>query len=512
MYADSDIGRWDSRTGLTPDGYQARFDENAKEGLWPICVSATGTGAGARFSAIFATREETDRRSFRAKGSPAIKAIDDVLEAFVKDRNLRGAALAVGHGTRLLYARGYTFAEPGYPDVEPTTLFRQASTSKTFCAVAVWRLIQQGDLGLDTTLQSVLNLKQPDGSAPADSRFKDITVRHLLESCSGIPQGNIYSAKEASDAAGGTLPASGIEVARYCASQMLTGDPGNINNTVYGNMDYMMLSLIVAKKLNAASFEAALKTLMLDPLKLTRTRGGRTRPDQQEPGEARHHMTVHDPEAGWKQFQLETRPTIKLPEQPLAPAHYGGWDYEFLDGCGGLSAAVVDVARLCAMLAARNGNGVLDADTLTDLLKAGWNCRTHKGTDGKGSHGYHGMDWVSRIDEANNQWEYSKGGWLPGQGSSLTGVTGGYFYVYLQNGNTPAEATAELWDPLEAAVEAHAWGNTDRFPDYGMPALPKFSMKALPKVRIATAMKASLGMVERSMVPPASRIRVRPRP
>lgn len=511
MYTDTDIGRWDCRSGMTHDDYQARFETNAAEGLWPVNLSATGSGSDARFTAVFATREETAARSFRSSGSPKIAAIDAVLETFVKDRNLRGAAIAIGHGTRLLYARGYTFAEPGYGDITPETLFRQASTSKTYCAVAVWRLIQQDDLSLDTTLQSVLDLKQPDGAAPADSRFGDITVKHLLESCSGIPQGNIYAAKQASDAASGTLPATGTEVARYCASQMLTGDPGDTNNSVYGNMDYMMLSLIVQKKLNAASFEAALKTLVLDPLGMSRTRGGRTRADQQLAGEARHHMTVHNPDAGWKLFQLETQASIRLPDQPLAPSHYGAWDYEFLDGCGGLSAAVVDVARLCALLAARHGNGVLDADTISDMLKAAWNCRTYKEPGGDGSHGYHGMDWVSRENEPLHQWGYSKGGWLPGQGSSLNGITGGYFYVYLQNGNTPAEATAELWEPLEAVVAAHSWGTTDRFPDYGMPSLPKFSFQAMPDFQLAPLLKLRRGLVERSMAKARLKIPVRPR-
>jgi CubicO group peptidase (beta-lactamase class C family) len=505
MYTDTDIGKWDCRSGMTRDDYQARFDLNAKDGLWPINVSATGSGSGARFTAVFAAREETAARSFRATGGTGVPAIDAVMEAFTKDRNLRGTALAIGQGTRLLYARGYTFAEPGYPDIERTTLFRQASTSKTFCATAVWRLIQQGSLTLGTTLQSVLNLKQPNGTAPADSRFKDITVQHLLESRSGIGQGNIYSAVEASDAAGGTLPASGLEVARYVASQMLTGTPGDQNNTVYGNMDYMMLSLMVASKMGTPTFEAALKTLVLDPLEMSHTRGGRTRADQQLEGEARHHMTVHSPDADWPLSQLLCRASVKLDDQPLASDHYGSWDYEFLDGCGGLSSSVVDVARLCAMLSARNGNGVLDAGTLTDLLSHAYACRTHKDKNGNSSHGYHGMDWVSDIDSADDQWEFSKGGWLPGQGSSLTGTTGGYFYVYLQNGNTPAEATMDLWDNLVPVAEAHDWGSTDLFPGLGMPKFPTFTFKALKRGRIAASMKAARGMLERSMTPPAGR-------
>jgi hypothetical protein len=70
----------------------------------------------------------------------------------------------------------------------------------------VWKLIEQGDLFLDTTLQSVLNLKQPNGSAPIRvSRFGDIKIKHLLQSISGINQGGVWHAVAASQAAGGTL-------------------------------------------------------------------------------------------------------------------------------------------------------------------------------------------------------------------------------------------------------------------------------------------------------------------
>ncbi|HRI15856.1 MAG TPA: serine hydrolase [Verrucomicrobiota bacterium] len=273
MFTDTDIGQWDCRSDLTSDGYQERFNENAKAGLWPIRVSASGSGASTRFAAVFATREEIAPRNFRSTGGTAIPAIDQKMEAFVRDRNLRGVGLAIGQGTRLLYARGYTFAEPNYPDIQPTTLFRQASVSKLYCGIAIWKLIEQGDLALGNTLQSILNLKQPNGKTPKDSRFADITVQHLLESRSGIPQGNIYSAVEASEAAGGTLPATGTQIARYVTTQMLTGTPGDANNSVYGNTDYLLLSLIVAKKTGAASFEDALKSLVLDPLKMTRTGG-----------------------------------------------------------------------------------------------------------------------------------------------------------------------------------------------------------------------------------------------
>ncbi len=59
--------------------------------------------------------------------------------------------------------------------------------SKFVIALAVHRLIQDGRLTLGTTVQSVLDLRRPDGAVPAAS-FGQVTVQHLLEHTSGLPR------------------------------------------------------------------------------------------------------------------------------------------------------------------------------------------------------------------------------------------------------------------------------------------------------------------------------------
>jgi len=127
MFVDSQIGSWKSKVGMTSAEYQAEFSANADAGRWPVCVSAAGSGSGARFAAIFATREEISPRTFRLTGTPAVAAIDAQMETYVKAQNVRGVALAIVKNRRLVYARGYSNAESSYPDVQPTTPFRQAS-------------------------------------------------------------------------------------------------------------------------------------------------------------------------------------------------------------------------------------------------------------------------------------------------------------------------------------------------------------------------------------------------
>ena len=110
-----------------------------------------------------------------------------------------------------------------------------------FTAVALWRLMQQDpQVTLNTTVQSVLNLTQLNGSPPKDSRFGSIKLRHLLESNSGLKQGLVWKGESAAKAAGALLPATHDQLARYAASSDLTGDPGSKTNVVYGNFDYFM--------------------------------------------------------------------------------------------------------------------------------------------------------------------------------------------------------------------------------------------------------------------------------
>lgn len=498
MFLDSHIGPWTSKVGMTSAEYQAAFNSNAEAGRWPICVSASGSGNGARFAAIFATREEISPRTFRMTGTSPVAAIDAKMKNYVESENLRGAALAIVKGRRLVYARGYTNAEASYPDVQPTTLFRQASVSKSFCAVAVWELIERGDLTLNTTMQSVLNLKQLDGSDPKDSRFADVRIRHLLTSTSGIPQGGVWGAVEASQAANGTLPSNGTEVARWIAGLDMMGNPGDQQNVVYGNTDYFLLSLIVARKMNATSFEAALKKLVLDPLGQTRTRASRSLTGDQPSDEARYHMTVHDPEAGWALFQLECGASDRTQARPLVPTHYGTFDLEMFDGCGGLSSAVVDVARLCAMFSCRNNNPVLKKDTIDDMLAAAVEATSE--LTGPDAHGYHGFDWAFNVDLEKHQVMFSKGGWLPGMGTYFIGTSGGLFYIIAQNGNSPKGDGVNWYDEIRPIVEAHDWATADLFPNFGMTSLPGPAVELAQKpFKQKLTVKQSMDMVQRSV-------------
>lgn len=468
-FVDSVVGPTEARVGMTSAGYQAAHASATARALVPVRVSAEGAGAGARFAAIFASRETPAPRVFRTTGPVAVAAVDDAMEAFVRAHGLRGAALAIVKGTRLVYARGYTFAEPApaYPDVLPTTRFRQASVSKLFTAIAAWRLMQiDPGFGLHTTLQALLDLTQPDGSPPADPRFEAITIRHLLESTSGIRQELIWAAKAAAAAVGAPLPATLEQIARHVAAQTLTGMPGTPTNVSYGNTDYALLGLAIAARTGAASFEEALRALVLAPLAMTRTRASRSPVGAQAADEARYHLR-----------DLPLAEDLMRPGGLRAPAQYRG-DYEILGGSGGLSAAVVDVARLVAMLSLRVGNPVLSRTTLDRLFAAAATATATlryepppgtPGDQGRRVQGFHGFDGATLVAGSPPVLRASKGGLVPGAASAAVVRTGasGYSFVLSQNVD-PLRGGPDWLAPVEAAATNHSWPAGDLFPTYGM--------------------------------------------
>src|SRR5688572_23792360 len=93
------------------------------------------------------------------KGSalPGLGPYDELMEGLIRKWDVAGASLSVARGDKLLLARGYGFAnrEKSIP-VQPTSLFRLASLSKTITAVAVLRLVQDKRLGLDDKVVSML--------------------------------------------------------------------------------------------------------------------------------------------------------------------------------------------------------------------------------------------------------------------------------------------------------------------------------------------------------------------
>ena len=70
-------------------------------------------------------------------------ALDEFVDSFVKDQQVPGVVLAVTYAGRLVYARGYGYADAAQQrPVGATDLFRIASISKAITATTIMQLIR----------------------------------------------------------------------------------------------------------------------------------------------------------------------------------------------------------------------------------------------------------------------------------------------------------------------------------------------------------------------------------
>ena len=153
---------------------------------------------------------------------------------------------------------------------------------------------------------------------------------------------------------------------------------------------------------------------------------------------------MHNPENGWPLVQLET-----AAQRPLAGAAGRRLALRLARLRDVLTAAagcVSDDRRRAAVrdvLLPQQQPGARRDDDRSDARRGVNATNTQKGPDGKGSHGYDWLDWAANVNVANHEIQFSKGGWLPGQGTSYVGTTGGLFYVLAQNGNSRQDVTTK---------------------------------------------------------------------
>jgi CubicO group peptidase (beta-lactamase class C family) len=93
---------------------------------------------------------------------PELASLDTEMQAALQNRAIPGGSLAVVKDGRLVFARGYDWAdvehnEPFYPDIT----CRIASLAKMITTMAVMRLVEEGTLTLDTRAFPLLTLSLP---------------------------------------------------------------------------------------------------------------------------------------------------------------------------------------------------------------------------------------------------------------------------------------------------------------------------------------------------------------
>jgi N-acyl-D-amino-acid deacylase len=388
---------------------------------------------------------------------PALAGFDDLMTGFLERTCAPGAALAVTKAGRLVYARGFGFADEGIP-VEPTALFRIASISKPITATAILKLAEAGKFGLDDPAVDLASAERLGIGAESDPRCRAITVRHLLNHTAGwdrdVSGDPIAMPRRVAKTLGKSLPVGPEEVVRYAMGRPLDFDPGQ--KYAYSNVGYLVLGRII--EMTGRPYEEYVKEEILAPLGVRSPQLGKARLEERLPREVRYYDTEN-----------RTGPAVVGPRiGEEVPIQYGGENLNGYEAHGGWVASAIDLVRFasafdepgkCPVL----GRGAVEAFCDRPAGEPGYEA------DGTPKAAYYGAGWMVRPirDGKANMWH---SGFIAGTSTLLVRRWDGVNWAVLFNtqATTAGERLSDLIDPLvHPVVDAvREWPEIDLFPRY----------------------------------------------
>jgi CubicO group peptidase (beta-lactamase class C family) len=304
--------------------------------------------------------------------APAFDSVNATMAAFLKKWKINGASLAVAKGGRLLYAKGF-----GYADVEqkvavtPAHVFRVASVSKLVTATAVMKLVEQGRLSLNDKVFGSEGILGDFVSCPIhDERALQITVRHLLEHSAGWDASNgddpMFMGHAIASERQAPVPVGIEDITCFVLSKPLHFEVGD--HSEYSNFGYAMLGCII-EKVTGATYEAYVREALLTPMGITNMRLANSYPRDRYPNEASYYDV-----AGAKPVAAFDNPSLYVPKCR------GGYDMRTLGAAGGWVASPLAALRfvLCVdgtpdvpdILSPKSVAAMVRSDTVFDPL--GW--------------------------------------------------------------------------------------------------------------------------------------------
>ncbi|OBF90719.1 penicillin-binding protein [Mycobacterium sp. 852002-51152_SCH6134967] len=219
-----------------------------------------GAVAGAAALALSACSSSPSSEPTTTSAPDAATGFDELdakIEEGMKAYAIPGVAVGILAGGQE-YIKGYGVTNVDHPvPVDGDTVFRIGSTTKTFTGTTLMRLVDQGKVDLDAPVRRYL----PDFAVADPSASVTVTVRQLLNHTAGWLGDDLQDFGRGDDA-----------LSRYVASMtrlpQLT-PPGTV--FAYNNAGLVVAGRII-EVVTGSTYEAAVQSLLLDPLELTHTR------------------------------------------------------------------------------------------------------------------------------------------------------------------------------------------------------------------------------------------------
>ncbi len=393
---------WIGRHNIDAATYQQAVTDNWRNGYRPVEVNAFEGASGTRFASIFQLSRTLDQ------------SIDSIIDTAMRRYAIPGMAIAVTAGDRLVYEKGYGFANSATAEKVTTRhRFRIASLSKPITSAAILRLVDAGRLNLDTTVFG------PNGilgdaygtRRPYNPGITSITVRQLLmHIAGGWPNTQGTDPMFLFPNYGHTELISWV-----LDNRPLDNTPGT--NFAYSNFGYSIVGRVI-EKVTGKTYDQYVRESVLAPCGITDMELG-----------------------GDTQAERKTRETAYYDRDPAAPYTM---KVHRMDSHGGWIASARDLVRFAACVNGFPGvPDILRPQTITLMASSS-------------SLNNYGLGWY--INTSLNNWWHS--GSLPGTRTILVRTSQGLTWSALTNSSNDANLDQLMWDVVSSVS---SWPNVDLF-------------------------------------------------
>jgi CubicO group peptidase (beta-lactamase class C family) len=394
--------------------------------------------------------------------NPKLTAYDDLMTSFLREHKPPGAALAVAHRGRLVYARGFGHADVEKKEtVQPTSLFRIASVSKPITAAAVMHLVDKQKLKLDDPVFPLLKLEphlEPGGRV--DPRLHTIRVHHCLQHTAGWDRDKSFdpmsagTAERVARALNVRLPVNPKQIICYTMGKPLDFAPGTAY--AYSNFGYCVLGRVI-EAVSGRPYHEFVAREILAPLGIRRMRLGKNLLQDRAAEEVRYYDSKQ------RTGRAISGPQIGKP----APLPYGVECLETMDANGGWIASAVDLVRFAVALDDLKKCPILGEASLRAMLAPPAGEVGHE-ANGRPKGHYYACGWDVRPADAKaarfTKWHL---GMLAGTSTLLVCRQDGIDWACLFNSDATKDGKffADLIDPLlhKPADEIKNWPQDDLF-------------------------------------------------
>lgn len=391
------------------------------------------------------------------KEVPQLAVYETLLRPVLEKWKVPGAAVAITDQGRLVYARGFGFADrDNWIPVQPTSMFRLASISKTLTGMTILKLVEEGKLSLDAKFMDLIPNLPPATNPAPDPRMRQVTVRQLMMHIEGFDRDieNDHAMYFNTASRLFNAPVSKDLMTRYVISQKLDFEPGT--KYAYGNSAYQILGRII-ERITGKPYEDAVREKILTPSGAAGIRTGRALAEGRYPDEVKYYDYPGAP--------LIASPTVPGSPKP-APRPYANIWPEMSDSYGGMVGNAVDLLKYVNALDGRRGGPILNANTISSITQrppapvpvnnAGWT----------------GLTW--RITPITGGFHWWHSGGASGTRNLLARRQNGRAWVILTN-TRPEDEDSILDDFFVAMATAEArvtaWPTHDLFADFAGPTL-----------------------------------------